>query len=135
MLLKAQTAFAQEWGTFNGLDSIPYEEGGLDWVRATRQQQSDFVQYLLGAIGRSDPVPRLKKLEALVYILLGCWHESAGLGSTEAESDEGASQASLPRDGHAPGTYDKSAQHVQLIRKLCVFTGLCRRCGVHWLAR
>jgi hypothetical protein len=117
MLLKAQTSFAQEWGTFNGLNSTPYEEGGLDWARATEEQQSEFVQYVLGAIGQSDPILRLKKLEALVYILLGCWHESAGLGSTEAEGDEDASQASLPRDGHAPGTYDKSAQHVQLIKK------------------
>ncbi|KAL1601441.1 Factor arrest protein 11 [Paraconiothyrium brasiliense] len=117
MLLKAQTSFAQEWGTFNGLNSTPYEEGGLDWVKATRQQQSEFVQYLLGAIRRFDPVPRLKKLEALVYVLLGCWNESAGLGPTGSEDDEDASQASLPRDGHAPGTYDKSAQHVKLIRK------------------
>lgn len=117
MLLKAQASFAQEWSTFNGLQSTPYEDGGLDWSKATRQQQSEFLQYLLGAIRRSDPVPRLKKLEALVYILLGCWYESAGLASTHAKDEDDSSQPSVPKDGHAPGTYDKSAQHVQLIHR------------------
>ncbi|KAK7182944.1 transmembrane hyphal anastomosis protein ham2 far11 [Paraphaeosphaeria sporulosa] len=117
MLLKAQTSFAQEWGTFNGLNSIPYEEGGLDWAKATKQQQSEFVQYLLGVIRGDDPVPRLKKLEALVYILLGCWHESAGLGLTDTECSKEPVHTPLSRDGHAPGTYDKSAQHVQLIQE------------------
>lgn len=116
-LLRTHLFFVHEWGTFNGLNSIPLQEGGLDWQKATRQQQSEFVQYLLGAIRRSDPVARLQKLEALVYILLGCWHESAGLGATESKGDETSSQSSLPRDGHAPGTYDKSYQHVQLIQK------------------
>lgn len=116
MLLKVQTSFAQEWGTFNGLNSTPYEEGGLDWSKATKQQQSEFLQYLLGTIRQGDTAMVLKKLEALVYVLLGCWHESAGLASTDIEAGKEPVQIPLPRDGHAPGTYDKSAQHVQLIR-------------------
>ncbi|KAJ4289825.1 Factor arrest protein 11 [Kalmusia sp. IMI 367209] len=117
MLLKAQASFAQEWGNFHGLNGTPYEDGSLDWAKVTRQQQSEFVQYLLGEIRQSDSVSRLKKLEALVYILLGCWYESAGLVSPDFERDGAPSRNAIPSDGHAAGTYEKSGRHVQLIRK------------------
>jgi hypothetical protein len=119
MLLKSQTSFAQEWSAFNGLNNATYEDGGLDWTKATRQQQSEFVQYLLGVIRQPDPVPRLKKLEALVYILLGCWYESAGLTSSDTQSNAAREQSSHtdPGDGPPTGTYDKSQQQVQLITR------------------
>ena len=117
MLLKAQASFAQEWGTFNGLNNATYEDGGLDWMKATRQQQSEFVQYLLGVIRQPDPVSRLKKLEALVYILLGCWYESAGLPSSDSDSENEGQQRPSNGDGHPAGTYDKSHQQVQLISR------------------
>jgi hypothetical protein len=115
MLLKAQASFAQEWGTFNGLNNATYEDGGLDWMKASRQQQSEFVQYLLSVIRQPDPVSRLKKLEALVYIMLGCWYESAGMLSSDTEADEDGQPRPSPRDGHPAGTYDKSRRQVQLI--------------------
>lgn len=113
MLLKTHTTFAQEWGTFHGLNNVTHDEDRLDWARATRQQQSEFVQYLLSAIRQPDPVPRLKKLEALVYILLGCWYESAGLPSTDVAS----ARSSTSSDGHPADMYEKSGQQVALIRK------------------
>jgi hypothetical protein len=117
MLLKAQASFAQEWGTFNGLNNATNEDGGLDWMKATRQQQSEFVQYLLGVIRQRDPVSRLKKLEALVYILLGCWYETAGLPSSDDDAETEEQQRPSSGDGHPAGTYDRSRQQVQLISK------------------
>ncbi|KAF1970188.1 N1221-domain-containing protein [Bimuria novae-zelandiae CBS 107.79] len=110
-VLKTQTSFAQEWATFHGSSSTP------EWTQATDPQQREFVQYLLAAIEREDAAATLQKLEALLYILLGCWHETAGFGATDQERDASAAQSSLPRDGHAPGTYDHSYRHVRLIRK------------------
>lgn len=116
-LLKVQVSFAQEWSVFNGLGSTPHEDHGLDWVAATREQQSEFVQYLLDAIRPLEATTKLQKLEALLYIMLGCWHESAGHSRSDLPGNEGMSQDLGARDGHAPGTYDKSYQHVQLIKK------------------
>ena len=116
-LLKVQTSFAQEWSVFNGLSSTPYEDGGLDWLAATKAQQSEFIQYLLDAMDPLEPMTKLQKLEALLYVMLGCWYESAGHGRSDLDGDGSTSKGSGSRDGHAPGTYDKSYQHVQLIRK------------------
>lgn len=116
-LLKAQTSYAHEWGTFNGINSTPHEDVGLDWANATRQQRSEFVQYLLGAIRQLETAARLQKLEALLYIMLGCWHETAGYSKPNSDTKLSTSQGPLSSDGHAPGTYDKSYEHVQTIRK------------------
>ncbi|KAF2640908.1 protein required for hyphal anastomosis [Massarina eburnea CBS 473.64] len=117
MLLKAQASFAREWGTFNGTNNAAYDDGELDWTNATREQHSEFVQHLLGVIRRPDPVSRLKKLEALVYILLGCWYETAGLQTIASGKRNSAEENLNNGDGHPMGTYDKSSQQVQLIRK------------------
>ncbi|KAF1961172.1 N1221-domain-containing protein [Byssothecium circinans] len=116
MLLKAQASFAHEWGIFNGASNATYEHGDLDWTEATRQRQSEFVQHLLSVIKRLDPVPRLKKLEALVYIILGCWYETAGLPLKTPDATTAARQASDNADGHPAGAYDRSAQQVLTIK-------------------
>ena len=116
MLLKAQASFALEWSTFNGMDETSYREGSLDWTQATPSQHEAFVEYLLEGIRLPDPAPRLKRLEALVYILLGCWHETAGLRS----SNNGGEQASegSPRASRFPNAaYEKSGQQAELIRQ------------------
>lgn len=116
MLLKAQASFAQEWATFNGLNGVTYEDGALDWIKATRQQQSEFVQYLLGVIRQPDPVSRLKKLEALVYVLLGCWYESAGL-SADTVPHVTPEQTANDEESHAMGPFEESGLQVHLIKK------------------
>ncbi|KAF2710863.1 N1221-domain-containing protein [Pleomassaria siparia CBS 279.74] len=119
MLLKAQASFAHEWGAFNGLDASSYDEGGMEWAKSTSVQHKEFLQHLLGVIKLPDPVTRLKKLEALVYILLGCWHESAGISviTTDAES---TLLESAETTAEAPGpspAYEKSGLQVQLVRQ------------------
>jgi hypothetical protein len=116
MLLKAQASFALEWSAFNGMNEMSYTEGSLDWTQAIPPQRKAFVEHLLEGIRLPDPSLRLKSLEALVYILLGCWHETAGL----CFFDNGGSPASesSPRAAHFPNAaYGKSGQQVELIRQ------------------
>lgn len=114
MLLKAHTSFSLEWGTYNG---STYEGGSIDWDKMSEEQKNEFVTYLLGDIQKSDPVTRLKKLEALVFILLGCWYESGGLPTAEDNGDV-ASQASTSTSEGAPASpYAKSGLQADLIRK------------------
>lgn len=126
MLLKSHTSFSREWGVYN--DGI-YESGDIDWHKASVEQQESFVRFLLGAIREQDPDTRLRKLEALVYVLLGCWHESAGLptaNNTALSSSQGSSSSSSS-DHVSSSTYEKSGLQIDLIRKnvrLCTDNGV-----------
>lgn len=116
MLLKAQASFALEWSTFNGLNDTSYEEGGLDWNRAATSQHEEFLEHLLGGIRQPDPALRLKRLEALVYVLLGCWHEIAGL--VVAEVDGEATSGRNSRADHVRSTvYEQAGQQTSLIKR------------------
>jgi hypothetical protein len=119
MLLKTQASFAHEWGSFNGLDGASYNEGSVDWAKSTGVQHKEFVQSLLDVIKLPDPVSRLKKLEALVYILLGCWHESAGSSVANQNAEPAISEGEgSTNEEPAPGSrWAKSGLQVELIRK------------------
>ncbi|KAI0592434.1 Protein required for hyphal anastomosis [Pyrenophora tritici-repentis] len=116
MLLKTQASYALEWSAYHGLNDASNGEDGLDWATATTSQHRDFVVHLLGGLKEVDPALRLKKLEALVYVLLGCWHETAGLsesptaGKTPSDRDSSA--------GTARSTaYEKSGRQASLIKR------------------
>lgn len=113
MLLKAQASFALEWSAFNGLNETSYTEGGLDWNRASEEQHSTFVQHLLRGVREEEPNERLKRLEALVYVLLGCWHETAGLTKERAKGAEAADEESA--ETKCSSAYEKSGRQVDLI--------------------
>jgi hypothetical protein len=112
MLLKTQASFALEWSAFHGLNDAANGEDGLDWATATTTQHGDFVQHLLGGLKQLDPVLRLKKLEALVYVLLGCWHETAGLPEPALDEASEASTTAAPNT-----TYVKSGRQASLIKR------------------
>lgn len=114
MLLKTQASFALEWSNFHGQNETSYTEGGLDWARATEEQHKVFVTHLLGGIREEEPTERLKRLEALVYVLLGCWHETAGLSQPGSEEDntEGQSETAEYKPSAA---YRRSGQQTGLI--------------------
>lgn len=109
MILKTLSSFAQEWGTFNGhvyINGSAYEEGGLDWGNADFELHQRFTRSLLDGIKHTDLPTRLKKLEALVYILTGCWHEAAGVSAPETE------------DGGAPSVaFSKSTLQIHYIKR------------------
>ncbi|KAK1912384.1 hypothetical protein P3342_009985 [Pyrenophora teres f. teres] len=122
MLLKTQASYALEWSAYHGLNDASNGEDGLDWATATTSQHRDFVVHLLGGLKELDPALRLKKLEALVYVLLGCWHETAGLSEspTDSETTSGRdSSASTPRSTAYEKSGDKhrssSAMHTYSI--------------------
>ncbi|KAF2633530.1 N1221-domain-containing protein [Macroventuria anomochaeta] len=114
MLLKAQASFALEWSSFNGQNEMSYAEGGLDWNRATQEQHKEFVGHLLGGIRAEEPTERLKRLEALVYVLLGCWHETAGLSTTRDEGEKTEEQEDRA-EGKPSAAYERSGRQVELI--------------------
>lgn len=129
MLLKAQASFALAWSSFNGHNETSYTQGGLDWTRATDQQHSheNFLEHLLQGIREEEPTERLKRLEALVYVLLGCWHETAGLPRRASAADEDKdtqAQGQSQDEGEGEGAgaarkpsaaYKRSTQQVDLI--------------------
>ncbi|CAI6329791.1 unnamed protein product [Periconia digitata] len=117
MLLKSHTSFAHEWATYHGVEnSSTYNQGELDWSNATQQQQNDFMQSLVRLLNQSSPVARLKKLEALVYLLLGCWHETAGLPASDIGMDATTQETASSGDGHSTSTYSSSHHQIQLIK-------------------
>jgi hypothetical protein len=112
MLLKTCTSFSSEWPAF-----IEKTGDNSDWNEAGQQHQKEFIQLLLGGIKQTDPASRLQNLEALVYVLLGCWHDTAGMPCPNA-GHEPASQESADSnngDSHSSG-YEKSGLQVHLIR-------------------
>ncbi|KAF2003112.1 protein required for hyphal anastomosis [Amniculicola lignicola CBS 123094] len=119
MILKTHSSFVKEWGAYHTSESADASDshtGNMDWTTATSSQHKTFIQSLLPGIKRPEPSVRLRKLEALLYILLGCWHESAGI-TTNADTDS-ASQSSTDSKGGLPSSnYSKSAVQVSLIRK------------------
>ena len=110
MLLKAQASFGLEWSSFNGLNETTYQEGGLDWNKVDEKQRKEFLKHLLEGIREEEPTEKLKRMEALVYVLLGCWHETAGLAVMSADGDKTEDQS----EGAAP-THKRLGQQVELI--------------------
>ena len=78
-ILRAQSCFATEWGVFNNWAFTGDDESPLDWNKTSEERRQKFMQRLLDGIKSSEIDKRLEQLEALVYIVLGCWHETAGL--------------------------------------------------------
>ena len=78
-ILRAQSCFATEWGAFNDWSFSGDEESALDWNKTPTFKRKHFMQKLVQGLQESDIEKRLEQLEALVYLVLGCWHETAGL--------------------------------------------------------
>ena len=119
MILKTQSSFAEEWGAYNDLALINgsgYEEGSIDWTETNAGRREEFIRKLLAGVQQPDPNARLKNLEAIVYILLGCWHETAGLILNQ---DGNASEAENELPSHKTTTnlsYAKSAVQLEWIQ-------------------
>jgi hypothetical protein len=82
-ILKAQSSFAAEWGAYNNWVFTGEDEGALDWMKTTPEKRRDFMKKLLAGLEEHDLDKRLRQLEALVYLVLGCWHETAGIQVTK----------------------------------------------------
>jgi len=81
-ILRCQSSFAHEWCQYNGwvfMEGSGEEGGTLDWANTTAEERRRFVQRLVQTMKQKDTDSRWTALEALVYLMLGCWHETAGL--------------------------------------------------------
>ncbi|KAH7393081.1 hypothetical protein BKA66DRAFT_320684 [Pyrenochaeta sp. MPI-SDFR-AT-0127] len=116
MLLKTQASFALEWSAFHGQSDTSDDEGGLDWNSATTSQHKEFVDHLLDGVKQQEPVLRLKRLEALVYIVLGCWHETAGLSEPTANGDSTLEEEPSPKHIRS-AAYEKAGMQASLIKR------------------
>ncbi|KAK8199988.1 uncharacterized protein BKA78DRAFT_243642 [Phyllosticta capitalensis] len=90
MLLKSLSSFVEEWvalgdGTLSNLAA--YEQGEMDWCKVEPTTRERLVRKLVGTLSQSDKDAHLRSLEALAYIALGCWHETAGLSNLQDEED------------------------------------------------
>ncbi|EKG19624.1 N1221-like protein [Macrophomina phaseolina MS6] len=119
MLLKAQSSFVEEWvaledGTLSNLAA--YENGEMDWVQAEPSLRDQLARKLIGNLAQTDKEMRLRSLEALVYIALGCWHETAGLCKTQSSASAEGSPPSPASDADKPANYVKSEVQIDWIR-------------------
>lgn len=112
MVLKTHTSFAEEWESFTG---STYEEEDNDWRSADTTSQRKFVEGLLQSLHQPDLSRRLRKLEALLYLVLGCWHESAGLPANGAYGSQPRSSAKAS-EGDAEEPEGKSTLQIELIK-------------------
>lgn len=107
MILKTHAAFRTEWEEHLTSKTI---ESSADWSQSTTELQEGFVKSLTSGINSSDPTIRLRRLEALTYILVGCWHESAGHGSKPLHGErQGQGNGSKSED-------EKSGLQIELIQ-------------------
>lgn len=105
-ILKGQSSFTQEWGEYHGW-AFAEEGGGPDWAGVGEEERRGFVRRLVGCLKDEEGVKRLRALEALVYLVLGCWHETAGLvQSGPGRLDRGKGKAK----SEEPGEIEKDAE-------------------------
>ena len=101
-ILKCQSSFAQEWGQYNGwvfMEGSGEEGASSDWVNTTAEERRGFVERLIESMSEKGTDNRLRVLETLVYLVLGCWHETAGLtlgGSGQPYGGKGKQKSEEP---------------------------------------
>ncbi|OCL08760.1 N1221-domain-containing protein [Glonium stellatum] len=119
MILKTRSSFAEEWGSYNNLvlvNGSGHEGGSIDWTKADMEQREEFVRKLLVGVQQPDPNARLKILEVITYLLLGCWHETAGLMlSQDGDAPEAENESPLTKTTTNP-SYARSAVQLEWIQ-------------------
>jgi hypothetical protein len=81
-ILRAQSSFDAEWRAYNDRAFIGDDDESLDWATTPLEKRREYMAKLVSDLEEKDLAKRLRPLEALVYLCLGCWRETAGLKST-----------------------------------------------------
>ena len=109
MMLTVWKSFAKVWEEYQFTllgKQITYEEGDIDWIIATEPIKIDFLKNLKAGLQQHDRAQRVQYLEALAYVAVGCWYETAG-----AKVEEGPDLSSDDiRDGHLPHSSSSDQQ-------------------------
>ncbi|KAF2271906.1 N1221-domain-containing protein [Westerdykella ornata] len=114
ILLKTYTSFSAVWETIIG---GKYEDGGSEWTALSQEQQKEFMKVLLEDSKDQGLPTRLDTIEALVYVLLGCWHESAGTTQGHKQQDSGGQEGADRGDTLRFSRYSQAGVQVDLIRR------------------
>lgn len=113
MLLKAQGSFGEVWAAWDA------GEGDEEWVEVEEGKRREFVDSLVKRIGsQTDPAERLRGLEALAYLALGVWGETAGLEDPTDQSPSPDKVKSLRDEStDTEATYSKSAVQIGWVKR------------------
>ena len=80
MMLTVWKSFAKAWEAYQltllGENTL-YEEGNIDWVTAIESTKIDFLKTLKVGLQQHDRAQQVHYLEALTYVAVGCWYETA----------------------------------------------------------
>jgi hypothetical protein len=80
-ILRAQASFDREWRAYNNRAFTGDQDESLDWRTTPLEKRREYMTKLLRGLEEKNLAKRLLQLEALVYLCLGCWNETAGLKS------------------------------------------------------
>lgn len=80
-ILRAQSSFDAEWRGYNNRAFTGDQDESLDWRITPLEKRKEYMSKLIEGLQETDLAKRLRQLEALVYLCLGCWKETAGLKS------------------------------------------------------
>jgi len=122
MLFQAKASFAQDWASYNGgtsLSGAEYQSGDVDWTNATVRERSEFVEKALSFTKENDISVRIKSLQSLVYIALGCWYETGGAKPGVASTTSKSAGPELVTDfSNSHAQLSLISQNVDMIFKL-----------------
>ena len=82
MLLTTWTSFTKVWEAFQAAlveERSAYEEASVSWVEANDSTRANFIKSLAKGLRQHDALERMQYLEALTYVGLGSWYETAGI--------------------------------------------------------
>ncbi|KAF2840375.1 N1221-domain-containing protein [Patellaria atrata CBS 101060] len=117
MMLKAKASFLAEWATYKGADIEEYQRGDIDWTKSNSESRAHFIDQCLVGIQHLDSSARLRNLESLVYIALGCWYETAGEAAQDQPSSSSNGQESESQVPNGKSTFTNSALQLEWIRR------------------
>ena len=107
-LLRGRVLFEDRWHYFSQ-DLHPASGGDQTWTEASTIERKEFVSQQIRGIQSPDILERVMNLEILTYVVLGVWHETAGL---EGSADElGGINFNPPND-----RFRRSGLQIQYIR-------------------
>ncbi len=111
MVLQGKTTFEAKWDDF--LHATAGTSGdALTWVQASEDRRKLFVLGQILGLGNDDIFDRVACLEALLYIALGSWGDTAGL----KDDDDPAKDAEEKGDDSCHD-YDSSSLQIRWMRK------------------
>jgi hypothetical protein len=79
---RAEMAFDAEWRALNNENASGELPAHLRWQNTSVEKRRGYMQELLAGLNEEHLNKRLRYLEVLVFIMLGCWKSTAGLEST-----------------------------------------------------